>query len=86
MGIPEAYPAFRYKYANSEFIMNCMEYLVDNSGILETRGKDITLRLLDKKKLETDKTKWQLINIIVPLLLVVIFGTLYQFIRRRKYS
>ncbi len=79
-------PYTKYKYANSEFIMNCVEYLVDNSGILETRSKDLTLRLLDKKKLETDKTKWQLINIIVPLLLVILFGAVYQFIRKRKYS
>lgn len=86
MGIPEAYPAFRYTYANSEFVMNCIEYLVDNSGILETRSKDLTLRLLDKKKLDAEKTKWQLVNIIVPLLLVILFGTVYQFIRRRKYS
>jgi ABC-2 type transport system permease protein len=79
-------PYTKYKYANSEFIMNCVEYLVDNSGILETRGKDLTLRLLDKKKLEAGKLKWQLINIIAPLLLVIIFGSLYQFIRKRKYS
>jgi ABC-2 type transport system permease protein len=79
-------PYTKYKYANSEFIMNCVEYLVDNSGILETRGKDLTLRLLDKKKLETGKSKWQLINIIAPLLLVIVFGSLYQFVRSRKYS
>jgi len=79
-------PYTKYKYANSEFIMNCVEYLSDNSGILETRGKDLTLRLLDKKKLETDKTTWQLINIIVPLLLVLLFGGLYQLMRKRKYS
>jgi ABC-2 type transport system permease protein len=79
-------PYTKNKYANSEFIMNCVEYLVDNSGILETRSKDLTLRLLDKKKLETDKTTWQLINIIAPLLLVILVGSLYQFIRKRKYS
>ncbi len=86
MGQPEAYPDFRYKYANSEFIMNCIEYMVDNSGILETRAKDITLRLLDKKKLEESKTKWQIINIALPLLLVVLFGGLYQWLRKRKYQ
>ena len=85
MGIPETYPAYRYTYANSEFMMNAIEYLVDNSGILETRSKDITLRLLDKKKLERDKTQWQIINIAGPLLLVILLGSLYQFIRRRKY-
>ncbi|MEO6314169.1 MAG: gliding motility-associated ABC transporter substrate-binding protein GldG [Chitinophagaceae bacterium] len=79
-------PYTKNKYANSEFVMNCVQYLVDKSGILETRNKDITLRLLDKKKLETDKTKWQLINIIGPLLLVILFGSFYQFLRKRKYS
>ena len=79
-------PYTKYKYANSEFVMNCVEYLVDNSGILETRSKDLTLRLLDKKKLEAEKTKWQLINIIAPLLLVILFGGIYQAMRKRKYS
>ena len=86
MGIPEAYPGFNFKYANSEFVMNCIEYLVDNSGILETRSKDVTLRLLDKKKLEESKTKWQIINILGPLLLVFLFGALYQVLRKRKYQ
>ena len=79
-------PYTKSKYANSEFVMNCIEYLVDNSGILETRNKDITLRLLDKKKLDTEKFKWQLINVLSPLLLVILFGSLYQFMRKRKYS
>jgi len=79
-------PYTKSKYANSEFVMNCVEYLVDKSGILETRNKDIALRLLDKKKLETGKTKWQLINIVAPLLLVILFGSSYQFMRKRKYS
>lgn len=79
-------PYTKYKYANSEFIMNCVEYLSDNSGILETRSKDLTLRLLDKKKLEAGKTTWQLINIIGPLLLVLLLGAFYQFLRKRKYS
>ena len=78
-------PFTKYKYANGEFIMNAVEYLVDNSGILETRAKDLTLRLLDKKKLEDERSKWQVINIALPLGLVVVFGAVYQFIRRRKY-
>jgi ABC-2 type transport system permease protein len=79
-------PFTKYKYANGEFIMNAVEYLVDNSGILETRAKDLTLRLLDKKKLEDERSKWQIINIALPLLLVILFGAVYQFIRRRKYQ
>jgi len=79
-------PFTKYKYANGEFVMNAVEYLVDNSGILETRAKDLTLRLLDKKKLEDERSKWQIINIALPLLLVILFGAVYQFIRRRKYQ
>ncbi|HTL09707.1 MAG TPA: gliding motility-associated ABC transporter substrate-binding protein GldG [Chitinophagaceae bacterium] len=79
-------PYTKAKYANSEFVMNCVEYLVDQSGILATRNKDIALRLLDKKKLETDTFKWQLINVLLPLLLVVLLGGSYQYLRKRKYA
>ena len=79
-------PYTKYKYANSEFIMNCVEYLVDNSGILETRSKDFTLRLLDPKKIENDRTFWQFVNIVLPILLVIISGFFYQLIRKKKYQ
>lgn len=75
-----------YQYANKEFVFNCIEYMTDNTGILETRGKDYTLRLIDKKKLEEGKTKWQVINIVLPILLVILIGIIYQFVRKRKYS
>ncbi len=75
-----------YQYANKEFIFNCIEYLTDNTGILETRSKDYTLRLIDKKKLEEGKTKWQVINIVLPVLLVIVIGVIYQFVRKRKYA
>jgi gliding-associated putative ABC transporter substrate-binding component GldG len=76
----------RYQYANKEFILNCLEYLTDKSNILESRSKEYSLRLLDKQKLEGNKTMWQAINIIIPVLLIIIFGSLYQYIRQRKYN
>lgn len=78
-------PYTKYQYANKDFIQNSIEYLVDESGILETRAKDYTLRLLDKKKLEDDKTRWQFINIAVPVLLILFFGYGYQWWRKKKY-
>jgi ABC-2 type transport system permease protein len=75
-----------YTFANQDFIQNCLDYLVDPSGILETRAKDFTLRLLDPKKVEDNRTFWQFINIILPLLLVILSGGIYQALRRRKYS
>jgi len=79
-------PYTKYQYANKDFIQNSIEYLVDESGILETRAKDYTLRLLDKKKLEDDKTRWQLINIVAPVLLILVFGYTYQWWRKKKYQ
>lgn len=74
-----------YQYANKEFLLNCIDYLTDNSGILETRSKDYTLRLFDKKKLEEEKTKWQIVNILVPVIMVIVFTVIYQLIRKRRY-
>jgi gliding-associated putative ABC transporter substrate-binding component GldG len=79
-------PYTKYQYANTEFVMNSLEYLVDNSNILEARGKDFTLRLLDKKKLEANKLLWQAMNIALPLLLVLLAGSLYQYLRKKKYQ
>jgi len=75
-----------YKFANQDFIQNCFEYMVNPSGILETRSKDFTLRLLDPAKVETDRPFWQFIDIGLPLILVVLGGYLYQFLRKRKYA
>jgi gliding-associated putative ABC transporter substrate-binding component GldG len=76
----------KQQYANREFLLNTLEYLVDNSGILETRGKDYTLRLLDKKKMEEDKTFWQTVNIAGPILLIILLIAAYQLYRKKKFS
>lgn len=73
-------------YANRTFLLNALEYLVNPSGIIETRNKDITLRLLNKTKVEEEKTKWQIINIAVPVLLVIAAGFVFQQIRKKKYA
>ncbi len=75
-----------FTFSNKDFLQNCLDYLINSSGLSEAKAKDYTLRLLDKNKVETEKTTWQLINIIVPVLLVFLFAVLYQFIRRRKYT
>lgn len=75
-----------YTFANQDFAQNCFDYLVSNSGILETRSKDFTLRLLDPKKVEDNKSFWQFMNIVLPLFLVIIAGFIFQFIRKKKYA
>jgi ABC-2 type transport system permease protein len=75
-----------YKYANQDFILNSIEYLTNPSGILEARAKDYTLRLLDPKKVDSSKLQWQILNIVIPMAMIILFGVIYQYIRRRKYQ
>jgi gliding-associated putative ABC transporter substrate-binding component GldG len=76
----------RHTYSNNEFFINALEYLVNPSGILDTRAKEYTLRLLDPVKVSDKKTLWQLINIGLPVLLTLLSGFIYQQIRKRKYA
>jgi ABC-2 type transport system permease protein len=73
-------------YGNKNFILNCMNYLCDDSGLISVRARELTLRLLDKKKLKNERFKWQLINTLVPLGALVLFGLIYSARRKRKYS
>jgi gliding-associated putative ABC transporter substrate-binding component GldG len=75
-----------YTFSNKEFFTNCLEYLVNPSGILETRAKEFTLRLLDLKRVKKQKATWQFINIALPVLIVILFGFIYQQFRRKKYA
>ena len=75
-----------YQFANKDFVLNALDYMVNNNGLLETRSKDLTLRLLDKQKITEQKTMWQSINIGVPILLVLLFGWLYQLKRKRDFA
>lgn len=84
---PMGYNYFtRHTFANKDFFLNAIEYLVNPSDILSTRAKDYTLRLLNPVKVKDEKIKWQIINIVVPILLVIAFGLIYQQIRKRKYA
>ena len=75
-----------YTFANQDFIQNSLDYITGLSGILDARSKDFTLRLLDPKKVEDNRTFWQFMNVVLPLVLVVIAGFIFQWIRKRKYS
>ena len=72
--------------ANKTFILNCVEYLTDESGLITTRSKEIKVRLLDKVRIKEEKLKWQLINTLAPIIIVIFFGITYTFLRRKKYT
>lgn len=71
---------------NRDFILNALEYMLDESGVLEARSKDIKLRLLNTVKAREEALKWQLINILGPLILIMLIGLLYHFFRKRKFG
>lgn len=73
-------------FANKTFLINCMNYLLDDEGLLQLRAREIKLRLLDKKKIEGKESKWQLINIALPLGVVILFGMIQFYIRKKKYA
>jgi gliding-associated putative ABC transporter substrate-binding component GldG len=77
---------YQYQFANKDFLQNCLDYLINTSNLSGAKAKDYTLRLLDKKKVEAGKTTWRIINILVPVVLLLLFALVYQFIRRRKYT
>lgn len=79
-------PLENYRFANREFFLNSMDYLISNNNLFESRNKDFVLRLLDKTKVEEQKNMWQLINIGSPVALVILIGILFQWRRKKKYE
>ncbi|EAS19177.1 gliding motility protein GldG [Flavobacteria bacterium BBFL7] len=73
-------------YGNKEFLMNTVNYLLDDTGLIQLRSKNITVPFLDLKKSYDERTTWQLINVLIPLIAVAIFGLTFNYLRRKKYS
>ncbi len=73
-------------YGNKALLLNIADYFTDDHPLLELRNKDITVRLLDKMKLKADKTKWQVINIVFPLFLLILFAIFQHYYRKHKYT
>lgn len=72
--------------ANRDFLLNCLEYLTGSSALIQTRNKEVVLRLLDMPQVARERTQWQLINIALPILLVLLAGWIYQQLRKRRYA
>lgn len=73
-------------YGNKEFMVNSLNYLLDDSGLINIRTKKVAVPFLDKEKIATQKTKWQLINIALPVVLTLLFGFIFNYYRKQKYG
>jgi len=91
--IPQGYPLplgfdqfTRETFGNKEFILNAMNYLTDGPGLISLRSREMKLRLLDKTKISSNRIQWQLINLLVPVIIVMLIGVLLVWFRKRKYT
>lgn len=73
-------------FGNKDFILNAMNYLTDNSGLIDIRAKELKIRLLDMTKVNNQKAFWQLLNVMGPVVLILVFAVIQSYLRRRKYS
>ncbi|MEP0986924.1 gliding motility-associated ABC transporter substrate-binding protein GldG [Ekhidna sp.] len=79
-------PFTKTTYANEDFILNILDYLVDDSGLIETRSREVKIRPLDRVKVSQERTKWQIINLGLPVFLILVIGALKRIFRKRKYA
>ncbi len=73
-------------FANKEFVLNTLSYLIEEEGIITARAKEIKIRPLDQVKVQQESTQWQLLNLLLPLVLIGGFGMIKFFIRKKKYT
>lgn len=73
-------------YGNKDFMMNCVNYLLDDTGLINIRSKDVDLPLLNKEKVYQNYTWAQMITIGLPIGIVFVFGLLFTYLRKRAYS
>lgn len=79
-------PIDRVTYSNKDFLLNAVEYLRDDAGIIAARGREVKLRLMNTQKAKDEDTFWTLLNIGGPLLLLGVFGFTYTWLRKRRYA
>jgi gliding-associated putative ABC transporter substrate-binding component GldG len=80
------YPFTGYTYANQELLMNAMAYLTEDNGLIQARNKQIKIRPLDREKIRNEKTFWQLVNLGIPLTVLVLFGVLRAYWRKKQFA
>ncbi len=74
------------RFGNQDFVLNAVNYLCDDSGLLSVRSRQVKLRILDAARVDAERTKWQIVNTLVPILLVLVFAFVQGYLRKRKYT
>lgn len=73
-------------YGNKDFINNAVSYLVDGEGLLSIKSREVKIRLLDARKIQSQSTVWQVINVVGPSVVIMILGAALALTRKKKYT
>ncbi len=74
------------RYGNKDFLLNTVNYLLDENGLINIRSKEIVIPFLDQQKAIHQSGKWQALNLLLPLVMLSVFGGLFWWIRKKKYT
>lgn len=74
------------QFGNKKFLLNAVNYLCDDENLTTIRSRALEIRLLDRKKAEAERTKWQIINIAIPIGLIILFGIINAYLRKKRYA
>ncbi|MEG0926062.1 MULTISPECIES: gliding motility-associated ABC transporter substrate-binding protein GldG [Chryseobacterium] len=74
------------QFGNEQFLRNALDYLLDDSNLMELRNRNIEERLLDRHRIEEEKTNWQWINLLLPLAVIGLIGGLFFWLRKKKFG
>ena len=74
------------QYGNKDFMLNAVDYMLDDQGLISIRSRELKIRLLDVNAIKGNKLYWQLLNTALPIGLIVLFGIFYIYLRKRKYG
>lgn len=75
----------KQRFGNKDFLLNTIDYLLDDSGLFQLKNRTVKLRVLNKQRAYKEKNFWQFLNILLPISLLLGFGFVFNFLRKRKY-
>jgi len=87
LALPLGYDSYeKRQYGNKDFILNSIDYLLEEEALIDVRTRDLKIRLLDPQKINKERGFWQLLNILAPIVLIILFGLIKQYRRKKKYT
>ncbi|HKZ36728.1 MAG TPA: hypothetical protein VJ184_03690, partial [Chryseolinea sp.] len=79
-------PMMNYTFANRDFLLNTLSYLTNENGLIQARTKQVKIRPLDQVRIQGNRIKWQAINLVAPIVLLISYGVIRLYLRKRRFA